>query len=401
MQSTGVYWIPAYDVLEQYGFDVWLVNARDTKNLPGRKSDVQESQWLLKLHTYGLLRKAFRPTPEIRAIRTCWRERSEYIQQAGACMQRMQKALTEMNVQLSTVLTDLSGLTGMRILRAIAAGERDGKKLASFRDGHVKASEETIAQSLEGTWRPEQLAILTRQLGDWDHLQKQVRACDADLEAMLSEIPTSERERKEALVSETPTNKRRKGNGRKKGGGSSKNEPAFDLEGSLKRIAGVDLTRIDGVKCVTVQTVISEAGLDMSKWATEAHFVSWVGLAPKKDMSGGKVLKQRTRKVKSRLANALRMAATTLKESDSYLGAQFRRMRSRLGSPKAITAMAAKLARLIYRMLKYGEEYVDQGKALYEAKYRQQQLTLLTKKAAQHGLALVPVLLQPAQKPTT
>jgi transposase len=392
MQSTGVYWIPVYDVLEQHGFEVWLVNARDTRNLPGRKSDVQESQWLLKLHTYGLLRKAFRPTPEIRAIRTCWRERNEYVQQAGTCIQRMQKALTEMNVQLSTVLSDLSGTTGMKILRAIVAGERDGRKLAAFRDAHVKASWETIAQSLEGTWRPEQLAILKRQLGDWDHLQRQMAACDGDLDAMLKEIPTAETENRE--TPETPVTGERKRR-HKKNGKASKNEPAFDLAGALRRIAGVDLTRIDGVKANTVQTVISEAGLDMSQWATEDHFVSWIGLAPKKDVSGGKVLRKRTGSVKSRLATALRMAATTLRESNSYLGAQFRRLRSRLGAPKAVTAMGAKLARLIYRMLRYGQEYVDKGTAQYEATYKQQQLVLLARKAAQHGLTLVPAV-QPA-----
>lgn len=386
MQSTGVYWIPVYDVLEEAGLEVCLVNARDTKNLPGRKSDVQESQWLLKLHTYGLLRKSFRPTPEIRALRTCWRERAEYVQQAGTCIQRMHKALTEMNVQWGTVLSDLSGTTGMSILRSIVAGERDGRKLAEFRDPHVKASAETIAQSLEGTWRPEQLAILKRQLMDWDHVQQQMAACDRDLQAMMKRMP-------DAVVPPTPPRaatghppqKRR----RKKNGKSSRNAPQFDLESELKRMTGVDLTRIDGVKANTIQTVITEAGLDMSKWETEQHFVSWIGLSPRNDRSGGKVLNRKTRKVVSRLATALRMAATTLRESDSYLGAQFRRFRTRWGAPKAITAMGAKLARLIYRMLRYGQEYVDRGSAHYEQRHRQQQIQFLAKKAAQHGFALV------------
>ena len=386
MQSTGVYWIPVYDVLEQHGFDVWLVNARETRNLPGRKSDVQESQWLLKLHTYGLLRKSFRPTAEIRALRTCWRERAEYVQQAGTSIQRMQKALTEMNVQLTTVLSDLSGMTGMAIVRAIVGGERDGRKLAGFRDPRVKASEEEIARSLEGTWLREQLAILKRQLGDWDHLQKQIAACDLDLQAMLREMPSAE-----VRPTQPPavTTSRRKRN-RRKNGKASKNEPNFNLTEELKRVAGVDLTRIDGIKSNTVQTVITEAGLDMSKWPTEDHFVSWIGFCPRNDVSAGKVLKRKTRKVVSRLATALRMAASTLRESDSYLGAQFRRFRTRLGAPKAITAMGAKLARLVYRMLKYGQEYVDKGTAQYEAKYREQQVKLLRKKAAQHGFALVP-----------
>jgi transposase len=388
MQSTGVYWIPVYDVLEQAGFEVWLVNARDTKNLPGRKSDVQESQWLLKLHTYGLLRKSFRPAPEIRAMRTCWRERAEYVQQAGTCIQRMQKALTEMNVQLGTVLSDLSGVTGMSILRSIVAGERDGSKLAEFRDPRVKASPETIAKSLEGTWRPEQLAILKRQLADWDHVQKQMAACDLDLQTMMRNMPKAE------VVSAQPSPaapSRPRKRGRKKDGRSSRNEPQFDLESELKRVTGVDLTRIDGVKVNTIQTVITEAGLDMSRWPTEHHFVSWIGFSPRNDLSGGKVLNRKTRKVVSRLATALRLAATTLRQSDSYLGAQFRRFRTRLGAPKAITAMAAKLARLIYRMLRYGQEYVDRGTALYEESYRQQQIHFLAKKAAQHGFALIEV----------
>jgi transposase len=388
LQSTGVYWIPVYDVLEGAGFQVWLVNARDTKNLPGRKSDVQESQWLLKLHTYGLLRKSFRPTPEIRALRTCWRERAEYVQQAGTCIQRMHKALTEMNVQLGTVLSDLSGVTGMNILRSIVAGERDGNQLAEFRDARVKASPETIAKSLEGTWRPEQLAILQRQLADWDHVQQQIQACDRDLQAMMKQIPDA------AVTPGQPpadTGQKRPKRGRKKNGKSSRNEPQFDLQSELQRMTGVDLTRIDGVKASTVQTVITEAGLDMSRWETERHFVSWIGLSPRNDLSGGKVLNRKTRKVVSRLATALRIAATTLRQSDSYLGAQFRRFRTRLGAPKAITAMASKLARLIYRMLRYGQEYVDRGTAHYEQRHRQQQIHFLAHKAAQHGFALVEI----------
>jgi transposase len=387
MQSTGVYWIPVYDVLEQYGLEVWLVNARDTRNLPGRKSDVQESQWLLKLHTYGMLRKSFRPTPEIRALRTCWRERGEYVQQAGACIQRMQKALTEMNVQLATALSDLSGVTGMSILRSIVAGERDGMRLAEFRDPRVKASKETIAKSLEGTWLPEQIAVLKRQLGDWEHIQRQIAACDVDLQAMLKQMPSAKVKPTQAAPPAEGTSGKRK---RRKNGKSSKNEPNFNLEEELQRVCGVDLSRIDGIKVNTIQTVITEAGLDMGNWPTEDYFVSWIGLSPRNDITGGKVVKKKTRKVVSRLASALRMAATTLRESDSYLGAQFRRLRTRLGPPKAITAMAANLGRLVYRMLRYGQPYVDRGTTLYEEKYRQQQIHYLGKKAAQHGFALVP-----------
>ena len=273
MQSTGVYWIPVYDLLEQHGFDVWLVNARETRNLPGRKSDVQESQWLLKLHTYGLLRKSFRPPAEIRAIRSCWRERGEYVQQAGVCVQRLQKALTEMNVQLSTVISDLSGVTGLKIIRAIVAGERDGRKLAEFRDPNIKASKEMIALSLEGTWLPEQLAIVERQLGDWDHIQKQIVACDQDLAVLLKHMPTAEP--KTTPATDTPpvgkTGKRQ----RKK---ASKNQPNFDIAAELERLAGVDLTRIDGIQPITVQTLISEAGLDMRLYESVAHRASLRGV---------------------------------------------------------------------------------------------------------------------------
>ena len=388
LQSTGVYWIPVYDVLEQRGLEVWLVNARETKNLPGRKSDVQESQWLLKLHTYGLLRRSFRPTPEIRAIRTAWRERAEYVQQAGVCIQRMQKALTEMNIQLSTVLSDLNGVTGMKILRAIVAGERDGNRLAEFRDKAVKASKETIAKSLEGTWLPEQLAILKRQLADFDHVHAQMAQCDRDLEAMLKQMPSADRVPQAAPPATALPGKTKKRKGTRKQ--PSANHPKFDLEKELARMTGVNLTRIDGVYSMTIQTVISEAGLDMSKWDTEHHFVSWIGLAPRNEISGGKVLKKKTRKVKSRLATALRMAASTLLKSDSYLGAQYRRLRGRLGAPKAITAMAAKLARLIYRMLKYGEEFVDKGVEHYEQARCQRKIKALAKQAAQQGFQLVP-----------
>jgi transposase len=301
----------------------------------------------------------------------------------------MHKALTEMNVQLGTVLSDLSGVTGMSILRSIVAGERDGNKLAEFRDARVKASAETIAKSLEGTWRPEQLAILRRQLADWDHVQQQIQACDGDLQAMMKQMPDA------AAVPPTQppadTDQKRPKRGRKKNGKSSRNEPQFDLQSELQRMTGVDLTRIDGVQANTVQTVITEAGMDMSRWETERHFVSWIGLSPRNDLSGGKVLNRKTRKVVSRLATALRMAATTLRQSDSYLGAQFRRFRTRLGAPKAITAMASKLARLIYRMLRYGQEYVDRGTAHYEQRHRQQQIQFLARKAAQQGFALVEI----------
>ena len=274
----------------------------------------------------------------------------------------------------------------MKIIRAIIGGERDGRKLAGFRDPHVKASQAMIAQSLEGTWLPEQLAIVKRQVEDWDHVQKQIAAGDQDLAELMKNMPAAEAKPPVANPGParpiTGTKRERKR--------SSKNQPNFDIAAELERMAGVDLTRIDGIKSLTVQTLISEAGLDMSQWETGNHFVSWIGLAPRNDTSGGKVIKKQTRKVVSRLATAFRLAALTLRLSESYLGAQFRRFRGRLGAPKAITAMAAKLARLVYRMLKYGQAYVDQGAAFYEEKFRQQRLKQLTKQAARHGFTLVP-----------
>jgi len=295
LQSTGVYWIPVYDVLEQRGLEVWLVNARETKNLPGR---------------------------------------------------------------------------------------------AEFRDKAVKASKETIAKSLEGTWLPEQLAILKRQLADFDHVHAQMAQCDRDLEAMLKQMPSADRVPQAVPPATVLPGRTKKRKGTRKQ--PSANHPKFNLEKELARMTGVNLTRIDGVYTMTIQTVISEAGLDMSKWETEHHFVSWIGLAPRNEISGGKVLKKKTRKVKSRLATALRMAASTLLKSDSYLGAQYRRLRGRLGPPKAITAMAAKLARLIYRMLKYGEDFVDKGVEHYEQAHCQRKLKALAKQAAQQGFQLVP-----------
>ena len=212
----------------------------------------------LKLHTFGLLRRSFRPPAETRAVRTCWRERAEYVQQAGVCIQRMQETLTEMNVQIGTVLSDLSGTTGMLIMRAIVGGERDGQRLAEFRDLRVKASQETIAKSLQGTWRPEQIAALQRQLADWDHVQAQIVACDQDLQSMMKQLPRAAKEWSPVPPSATPNPQKR---GRKKNGRSSKNEPHFDLSSELQRVSGVDLTRMDGVKVNTIQTVVSEAGL--------------------------------------------------------------------------------------------------------------------------------------------
>lgn len=386
MQSTGVYWIPLYDVLEQAGFEVYLVNARDTKNLPGRKTDVQESQWLLKLHTYGLLRNSFHPASEIRVLRTHWRQRAEHVQTAGDCVRRMQKVLTQMNLQLANVISNIMGTTGQKILRAILAGERDAEKLAAMRDWRIQATSKEIAASLTGNWREELLFGLKQAMARYDFCQQQITECDTEIKGHLELFPSRPRTiASQETLQSAPTTKKK----------ASGNSPSFDLNTELQRISGVDFTRIEGINVMTAQTVISETGLDMTKWETEGHFASWMGLCPYNAISGGKILHRGTRRVVNRAATAFRLAASTLYRSNSYLGAQFRRFRNKLGAPKAITAMAHKLARLFYRMLRFGQEYVDKGQQYYEDTHRHHQISILTRKATELGFSIVPSLPQP------
>ena len=394
MQSTGVYWVALYDVLGARGFEVCLANARDTKNLPGRKSDVQESQWLMKLHTYGLLRNSFRPPEEIRALRTVWRLRARHVQEAGRCVQHMQKALTTMNVQLANVISDVSGITGQAILRAVLRGERDPYKLAQLRDGRIRASEEEIARSLEGNWQEDVLFELQQAVDGYDFCQKQIRECDQRLQKYLAVLPTGavgENSQGEAEV-ETPAPQPGKKRGAKKyKSKKTKNAPAFDLAAELQRICGADLTTIDGIDVMTVQTVVSELGTDMSPWPTEGHFASWLTLCPSRDISGGKVVRQSSRRGNNRVAAALRMAATTLLRSQTYLGAKYRWLRARLGAPKATKAMAHYLARLIYRMLTRGQAWVDRGMKEFQQKNQQREMATLERKATAMGYRLVAV----------
>jgi transposase len=388
MQSTGVYWIPLYEILDARGLEVYLVNARHTKNLPGRKTDVQESQWLLKLHTYGLLRNSFCPAADIRVIRTYWRQRADHVCAVSICIQRMQKALTQMNIQLANVISDLSGWTGMRIVRAILAGERDPRALAALSHPGIHASRDTIAKSLEGTWRADVLFILQQEVAMYDAYQQRIAECDHELEQHLKGFADKLTDATPDGEPSAPTEARlRSGPKRRRKAGS--HAPQFDLGRELHRISGVDLTRIDGIDVGVAQTVISEVGLDMTRWKTEAHFASWLGLCPDNRITGGKVIRKGTRHVVNRAATALRLAATTLLRSQSYLGGQYRRLRARLGAPKAITAMAHKLARLVYRMLKWGHEYVDKGLQYYEERHREQQVQLLKKRAAKLGLQIV------------
>jgi transposase len=370
MQSTGVYWLPVYEILTEKGLKVFLVNARHTKNLPRGKTDVQECQWLLQLHTFGLLNNSFRPPEEICVLRAYWRQRGEHVAAAGACIQRMQKVLTEMNVQLANVI---SGLTGMAIIQAILDGERDRYKLA---DPRIHATREEIARSLEGNWRKELLFILQQERNLYQVYQQQITECDKALAAHLQTLDD-----KVEPGSQLPPAKPNKRAG-------SNAPTSFDARGELYRISGTDLTQIDGINIMTAQTIIAEVGVDMSRFPTEAHFASFLGLCPDNQITGGKVLRRGTRHVQNRAATALRMAASTLWRSKTYLGAKFRRLRARLGAPKAITAMAHMLARLVYRMLKYGEQYVDKGMNFYEEKYREQEIRSIQKRAKQLGLQI-------------
>ena len=388
MQSTGVYWIPVYEILEARGLEVYLVNARHTKNLPGRKSDVQESQWLLKLHTYGLLRNSFHPTAEIRVVRTYWRQRGDHVRAVSTCIQRMQKVLTQMNIQLANVISDLSGWTGQRIVRAMLAGERDPEQLAALSHPGIHATRQTIARSLEGTWQPDLLFVLQQEVAMYDAYLQRIAECDQALEQHLKGVADKVADTLSDAEPQPPSREtRRAGPKRRRKAGS--HAPQFDLGRELHRISGVDLTRIDGIDVGVAQTMISEVGLDMSRWEDEDHFASWLGLCPDNRITGGKVLRRGTRHVINRAATALRLAATTLLRSQSYLGAQYRRFRGKLGAPKAITAMAHKLAVLVYRMLRWGHAYVDKGLQYYEERHRQQQIHLLKKRAAKLGLQIV------------
>ena len=390
MQSTGVYWLAVYEVLTSKGFEVYVVNARNTKNLPGRKTDVQESQWLRKLHTYGLLRNSFLPTEEIRMVRTIWRMRDRLVKDGGRYVQHMQKALTTMNVQLANVISDITGASGQAIIRAIVKGERDVYVLAGLRDCRVKASLEEVARSLEGTWSQDVLFELQQALEAYDFVQKQIGKCDEQLQKYMAALPSRNfpdsgfQPAEDAVRAEDAVKAKRKSK-QPKG-----NQPGFDLKSELTRVNGVDLTTIEGIDVMTGQTILSEVGTDMSRWKDEQHFVSWAGLAPRQDVTGGKVIRSRTKLVSNRVGMALRLAALSLFRSESYLGAKFRKLRARRGAPKAIKAMARYLGCLVYRILTHGQAWVDKGVKVFEEKNRQRELNELMRKATELGFNLSP-----------
>jgi transposase len=379
MESTGVYWIPLFQILEARGFQVLLVNAHHVKNVPGRKSDVSDCQWLQYLHSVGLLRGSFRPEQAVCTVRSILRHRDGLVQMASSHVQHMQKALDQMNLQLHHVISDITGLTGITILEAILAGERNPHQLAKLRHRRVKATEETIAKSLVGDYRREHLFTLRQSLAAFRQYQDWIADCDREIAQYLEQFESK------LDPPPGPTSPSEDGSQPKT------SEPRFDLQTHLHRIFGVDLTQVPGVHVLTTQTLLAELGPDLARFEDGSALASWLGLCPDNRISGGKVLSVKTRKVKNRAATALRMAAHSLHHSQSFLGHFYRRMRAKLGAPKAITATAHKLARIIYHMVTTGHAYDETICAHNEVQNRQRLEARLRKQARELGLQVVAV----------
>jgi transposase len=376
IESTGVYWIPLYEILESRGFDVCLVNARHLKNVSGRKTDILDCQWLQQLHTYGLLKASFRPPEQICAIRSLVRHREMLVGYRSAHIQHMQKALTLMNLRLTNVLSDITGVTGMKIIRAIVLGERNRKTLAGYRDPKCLRSEEEIEKSLEGNYKLEHLFVLKQSLELYDFYDQQMKQCDLQLEALYQQFDPPDQPA-------TPAPKTRQHKRRK-------NQPHFDLSQSLFRMTdGIDLTTIDGFDALTVQNILSETGTDMNKWRTVKHFCSWLCLVPNNKITGGKVKSSHTLHTKNRAANSFRLAAQSLMRSKSALGSYCRRMAALHDAPTAITATAHKLAKIFYFMLKRHQAYLPLAADYYEKEHRDKVLRSLQRRAASLGFQLL------------
>jgi transposase len=378
MESTGVYWVALYELLEAQGLVPYLVNSRHVRMVPGRKTDWNDAQWLQKLHALGLLQASFRPDAEIVALRTLVRYRAEVIQHRSPHVNQMQQALKLMNVQLSEVLTDITGLTGMSIMRAIVMGERDPVALAQFRAPSCKSSQETIAKALTGTWKDEQIFVLQQALALYDAYTAQLEICDRQIEQYLQTMES--RGTPNAPLPELPASKHHK---------KAKNEATFNARAQYARIVGVDLVAVLGLSAGHVQTIITEVGTDMSRFPTSKHFCAWLGLAPRNAISGGKVLHSHTAKVANRASQAFRMAAYAVSRSDTAVGAYYRSMRARKGPQQAIVATAHKIARIVYHLLKTGEAYVEQSAKEYEEQRRERELRQLARRASKLGLTLV------------
>jgi transposase len=379
MESTGVYWIPFFQILEASGFEVFLVNARHVKNVPGRKTDVSDCQWLQYLHSVGLLRASFRPRQAVCAIRSILRHREGLIQMASAHVQHMQKALDQMNLQLHHVISDITGLTGMAIIEGILNGQCDPEVLSKLRDPRIKATEETIAAALVGDYRREHLFTLRQSLMAYRNYQQLIAACDFEIEQHLSSFDSKVDVVQAPLCKPKDRHKPRR------------NEMRFDLRNHLYRVFGIDLTEIPGINALTAHVLFAEIGPDLSRFANASAFASWLGLCPDNRISGGKILSVQTRVVKNRAAIALRLGAQSLHRSQSYLGNYYRRMRTKLGTPKAITAAAHKLSRVVYHLLTTGQSYDESVFAKYETQHRNRMEARLRRNARQLGFDLVPV----------
>lgn len=379
MESTGVYWIPVFQIFESYGFDVVLVNARHVKNVPGRKTDVQDSQWLQYLHSVGLLRGSYRPTQEVCAVRSLLRHRNGLVQTSSSHVQHMQKSLTQMNLQIHNVISDITGVTGLAILDAILSGERNPKKLAALKHGRIKAKTATIIKSLEGDYHPEHVFTLKQSLNVYRYYRQMIAECDQEIEAHLNEFDS--RIDVDKKPPPPPTSSPRRGKG---------NEPDFDLRTHMYRIIGTDLTQVDGISAVTAQMFFSEVGNDVSKFKNRRHFTSWLNICPGNKISGEKILSSRTLPGKNRLAQALKMAAMSLSHSKSYLGNYYRRKRAKNGAPNAITDTAHKLARIIYHLVKTGKQFDESIFHKQETAHQKRVLKNLKTKAKTLGFQLVP-----------
>ena len=375
MESTGIYWIPVFEILEARGFEVLLVNARDVKNVPGRKTDVNDAQWLQQLHQYGLLRGSFRPRDAVVRLRAYLRHRERMVDYAASHVQHMQKALMQMNVQLHHVVTDITGVTGMHIIRAIVAGNHAPERLAESRDVRCAASEETIRQALTGNFRPEHVFALRQALELYDFHQAKIAECDVEIEAVLRAL------NEERVAPDEPLPSVRHAKGR--------NEPNFDARPALYTLLGADLTQIHGFGPYTVLRLVSECGDDMRKWPTAKHFTSWLSLAPGNKISGGRLLSSKTRRSSNRAAALLRIAAVNIGKTQTALGAFYRRLAARVGKAKAVTATARKLAILFYNALRFGMTYADPGTSYYEKRYRQRVIHNLHRRAKSLGFTLV------------
>jgi len=395
LESTGVYWIPLVQKLEAAQIEVILVNARHLKYVPGRKSDVKDCQWLQQLHSYGLLNGSFRPTHDICALRSLLRHRQNLIESCGREVQHMQKALQQMNVHLHHAVSDLVGATGLRILDAILAGERNAKTLVELRDDKLckKTTREELEKALEGDWREEHLFSLRQALETHRHLLKQVVECDEQIKKALAQVEMPEHKEPEGPIPQNPKAKQNAETKPKKRFHRNKTGPSLklDLTEELKRLCGVDLTQIIGLSVLSVLTIISEIGLDMSRWRNAKAFCAWLGLCPRNKISGGKVLDSRTAHVVNRVAILLRIVAPTIGKTDTWLGIFHRRMRARLGPAGANTATARKLACLIYHMLKYKEEHIDVDHMVFTEKIRTQRINRLRKQAEELGMQLTEI----------